>query len=105
MQNLFHNLPTNLDEELNEILAQGEHIRIERIVSTGQTSPPDFWYDQPEHEWVTVLQGEAKLRFEHEPDLLHMKPGDHTLIPAHKKHRVEWTSEEITTVWLALFWS
>ena len=82
------------------------HVRIERIVSTGHASPKGFWYDQVENEWVVVLKGEAKLRFQslrgyEEP--ITMKPGDYTLIPARKKHRVEWTTPEEPTVWLAVF--
>ena len=103
MPNLFSELPTSLPSELVEVLAQSTNVRIERIVSTGHASPPDFWYDQDQAEWVAVLTGQAKLRFEHEPQPLHMKPGDHTLIPAHQKHRVEWTSPNEPTVWLAVF--
>ena len=31
-----------------------------------------------------------------------MKPGDFVNIPAHKKHRVEWTTPDEPTVWLAV---
>ena len=103
MPNLFSELHTSLPDELVEVLVQGTHVRIERIVSTGQTSPPDFWYDQNQAEWVAVLQGEAKLLFEGNAHPLHMKPGDHTFIHAHQKHRVEWTSPDEPTVWLAVF--
>ena len=60
-----------------EILAENQHVRIERIVSTGQSSPEGFWYDQEEHEWVVVLLGEAKLLFEGDDEPTHMKPGDY----------------------------
>ncbi len=62
--NLLSNLPQNLPEELTTVLQQGHGIRIERIVSTGHKSPEGFWYDQPEHEWVMVLKGAARLQFE-----------------------------------------
>lgn len=100
--NLFANLPNSLPEEQIEIIANAQHVRIERIVSTGHASPQDFWYDQDSHEWVVVLQGEARLGFEHN-ESLHLKPGDHVLIPAHRKHRVEWTTPEEPTLWLAVF--
>lgn len=103
MDNLFANLPTSLPVELVEVLAENQNIRIERIVSTGHASPDGFWYDQKEHEWVVVLKGEAKVRFEND-ESLQMKPGDHVLIPAHKKHRVECTTPEEPTVWLAVFY-
>ena len=102
VKNLFDNLPTNLPEELVETLAQNEHVRIERIVSTGQASPKNFWYDQPTCEWVVVLKGEAKLLFEDDREPVHLKPGDFVNIPAHRKHRVEWTLANEPTVWLAI---
>lgn len=103
MTNLFANLPTTLPEELIEVLAENHHVRIERIVSTGHRSPESFWYDQDEHEWVVVLKGEAKLLFE-DGESVEMTPGDHVLIPAHRKHRVEWTTPDEPTVWLAVFY-
>ena len=103
MPNLFDNLPTNLPEELVHVLAQSNQVRIERIVSNGQGSPKGFWYDQEEAEWVVVLKGEAGLQFEGEEKPHHMKSGDHLLIPAHTKHRVQWTSATEPTLWLAVF--
>jgi cupin 2 domain-containing protein len=103
MSNLFADLPATLPEELAEVLAENKHVRIERIVSTGHASPEGFWYDQEETEWVVVLQGEAKLLFEGDDEPITMRPGDHVLIPAHRKHRVEWTTPDEPTVWLAVF--
>lgn len=103
MSNLFNDLPSNLSEELVTVLAKNQHVRIERIVSTGHASPEGFWYDQNEHEWVIVLKGEANLAFE-VGDSVTMKPGDNLLIPAHKRHRIEWTTAEEPTVWLAIFY-
>ena len=99
--NLFAELPCNLPEELIEKLVDAPGIRIERIVSTGHASPPGFWYDQTESEWVVVLHGEAILAFEDETRIL--KPGDYVLIPPHRKHRVNSTSLTEPTVWLAVF--
>jgi cupin 2 domain-containing protein len=103
--NLFADLPTDLPEELVEVLNENNHIRIERIVSTGHASPEGFWYDQEEHEWIVVLKGEAKLLFECDDEPIHMKPGDYINIPAHRKHRVEWTMPDEPTVWLGVFYS
>ena len=102
-RNLFADLPKSLPDELTEVLAGNQHVRIERIVSHGNVSPEGFWYDQVEHEWVVVLKGEAKLLFENDNEPLHLKSGDHVLIPAHQKHRVEWTTPDEPTVWLAVF--
>jgi len=104
MNNLFANLPARLSDELTEVLAESRLVRIERIVSTGQHSPDGFWYDQEEEEWVAVLAGEAILQFD-DGESLAMKPGDHLLIPAHRRHRVEWTTPDAPTVWLAVFYS
>ena len=103
-RNLFADLPKSLPEELTEVLTGNQHVRIERIVSHGHKSSEGFWCDQHEHEWVVVLKGEAKLLFENDNEPLHLKPGDHILIPAHQKHRVEWTTPDEPTVWLAVFY-
>lgn len=103
MTNLFADLPANLSEELVEVLAESQHVRIERIVSTGQASPAELWYDQEQAEFVVVLRGEAKLRFEGQDAPVHLRAGDHTTIPAHRRHRVEWTTPDEPTVWLAVF--
>lgn len=103
MANLFDNLPKALPAELVEVLAENPGVRIERIVSVGHTSPNDWWYDQSEHEWVVVLRGAARLEFA-DGQFLHMHAGDHLLIPAHRKHRVDWTLPDEPTVWLAVFY-
>ncbi|MFN0199472.1 MAG: cupin domain-containing protein [Planctomycetaceae bacterium] len=100
--NLFDGIPPDLPEELFTTLLEATGVRIERIVSHGQASPDDFWYDQNEHEWVLVLKGAARLRFADEEQSLEMKPGDYVHIPAHKKHRVDWTTPDEPTVWLAV---
>ena len=103
--NLFAGLPASLPDELVEILAETDSVRIERIVSTGQSSPKDFWYDQQEHEFVVVLKGEAALLFEGDEQAMCMKVGDFIHIPANRKHRVESTSVSESTVWLAVFYT
>jgi len=100
--NLLANIPASLPEELTETLVLAKNIRIERIVSTGQSSPPDFWYDQDENEFVVVLQGSAVLEFASGERVL--TSGSYLLIPAHQKHRVKSTSRSEPTVWLAVFY-
>ena len=97
-------LPADLPliEELTEIVFQERGLRVERILSTGQTSPPEFWYDQAEDEWVAVLQGDAALQWE-DGSLTELHTGEWLLIPAHKKHRVERTSITPPCIWLAIF--
>lgn len=104
--NLFAGLPSAAlaDEQFASIL-QRPGLRIERVVSTGQASPPDFWYDQDEGEWVVLLQGEAKLRFADEADARQLRAGDFIDIAPHRQHRVDWTAPDQVTVWLAVFYA
>jgi cupin 2 domain-containing protein len=78
-------------------------VRIERIVSHGHASPDGFWFDQVQQEWVMVLKGAARLRFEGEVPPVEMKPGDLVNIPVHTKRRIGWFSPDEQTVWLAIF--
>jgi cupin 2 domain-containing protein len=95
-------LPRHSAAELVEVLVEQAGVRIERIVSTGQASPPGFWYDQPDDEFVVLLSGAAILCFEEGDSRLPMAPGDWVEIPAHVRHRVEQTDPERPTVWLAV---
>ena len=100
--NLLTGLPLRQAEEQVERLIDSPDLRIERIVSTGQASPPGFWYDQPDDEFVVLLAGAARLRFEADDIGLDLGPGDWVEIPAHARHRVEWTQADPPTVWLAV---
>lgn len=100
--NLFAPLKQKASDEVIEDLLQTSGLRLERIVSTGQTTPPGEWYDQRWDEWVVMLSGAADLRFEESGKTLSLEPGDYLLIPAHCRHRVERTAEDCETVWLAL---
>jgi len=102
--NLLHDIPARMAAELVDVLARGEGVRVERVVSWGQASPPGFWYDQAEHEWVALLTGEARLRFEEGDRVVSLAPGDALTIPAHVRHRVEWTDPGQPSVWLAVFY-
>lgn len=102
MTNLFAGLPRHLPDELFTTLLEAANVRIERIVSHGHASPAGFWYDQDRHEWVVVLTGAARLRLENET--VELRPGDCVNLPAHARHRVEWTTPDEPTVWLAVFY-
>lgn len=102
ISNLFAEIPDDMKEEdFQEILSR-PGLEIERIVSRGHRSPEDFWYDQDRDEWVLLVQGSAGLLFEGEPSPVALKPGDHVLIPAHRRHQVAWTSASEDTIWLAV---
>ena len=87
--------------EKSEQIISGKNIQIERIISTGQTTPSGQWYDQELDEWVILLQGEAELSYA-DDTRIRLKAGDYLLIPAHTKHRVEYTSIEPACIWLAV---
>lgn len=101
--NIFKSISGDMSEEIFTILVESKGVRIERIISTGQSSPSVGWYDQEENEWVMVLEGEAILSFPEAEDIC-LKAGDYINIPAHQKHRVAWTKPNIKTVWLAVFY-
>lgn len=101
----------NLFEQPGNASRAGEHtdellshpgIRVERIISTGQASPPGFWYEQNEAEWVVLLSGAAELEFEDAPEPHKMAPGDWISIAAGQRHRVLWTDPSQPSVWLAI---
>jgi cupin 2 domain-containing protein len=103
IENIFSGFPeTGMKEEISEALLDARAFRLERILSAGQRTPPGEWYDQNTNEWVIVLSGEAGLLFEGEAEAYVMRPGDFVHIPAHQRHRVEWTDPDQKTVWLAL---
>ncbi len=97
---LLANIPSSLSEEVFETILSQRNVRIERIVSHGHSSPDGFWYDQNDHEFVVVLQGAARVRFEDSE--IELTAGSFLDIPAHKRHRVEWTTPDEPTVWLAI---
>lgn len=97
--NLLTGLPAGQRDEVFEPLLQTDAACIERIVSNGQASPPGFWYDQPDDEWVMLAAGSAELLFDDDTRLA-MRTGDWVTIPARRRHRVESSSAD--AVWLAV---
>ena len=100
-RNLFDGIPADLPEELFTVLAKNENVKIERIVSDGHASPERFWYDQEQDEWVLLVSGSAVLMVGDEQ--VELNAGDHLLIPAHQRHRIESTSATERTIWIAVF--
>jgi cupin 2 domain-containing protein len=99
VDNLFANLPELYESEQSLSVFEKLSIKIERIVSESYSSPPGFWYDQDEDEWVVVLRGKATLEFE-EGELVRMQEGDYVTIPRHLKHRIQQTDPK--TIWLVV---
>lgn len=102
IRNLFADIPATLPGELVETLCRSDHARIERIVSRGEASPVDSWYDQDENEFVLLVSGQARIGFADGTPVLELTPGDWLDIRAHVRHRVEWTDPKQDTIWLAV---
>lgn len=101
--NIFADLPLVPEAaERLETLLDRPGLLIERIVSTGQASPPGFWYEQADAEWVVLLAGAALLRFEDETETHSLRAGDWLYIEPRRRHRVDWTDPAAPTVWLAV---
>lgn len=101
-KNIFENINIDkINEEFIKIL-RDENIRIERIVSNGQKSEDDFWYEQSENEFILLLEGDAIIEFEKGD--IKLTKGDYLDIKAYERHRVKYTSTKKPTVWLAIFY-
>ncbi len=101
-ENFYDGIPSQLPDELLSIVHCGRGVRIERIVSQGQSSPEGFWYDQDEDEWVIVLEGNAAVEFEGDAQPAELERGSYLHIPAHVRHRVARTDPDRKTFWLAI---
>jgi cupin 2 domain-containing protein len=101
-RNLLDDIPGLLPDELHATILRADGVRVERIVSEGQASPPGFWYDQDDDEWVMVFEGNAGLQFEGAAEPVELRAGSFLNIPAHARHRVAWTDPHRKTVWLAI---
>lgn len=101
--NIFKVEDKEYKEEEFETLLQYECLVLERIISTGQTTPEGEWYDADRDEWVLLLQGKGILQFE-DGERVVMEPGDYILIKAHRRHKVVYTDLENKTIWLTLYY-
>ena len=101
MNNFFADIPESLPDEVFQQIAGGHGVRIERIVSRGHSSPAQGWYDQESEEWVMVVRGQAVIAYPDKPSIT-LSEGDYVTIAAHEKHRVDWTSPDEPTIWLAV---
>ena len=97
--NLYAVEPAIRVEEAFSTLFANPVCRVERIVSFGHASPPGFWYEQDEDEWVVLLVGSAALAFA-DGRVLDLCAGDWTSLPARCMHRVESVSDD--ALWLAV---
>ena len=101
MKNIFDGITAVGEEEQFDLLMKGTHYRIDRIVSSGHSSPQGFWYDQEDDAWILLVPGKATL--EGEGKFIDMKAGDYMFLPKNCKHRIEKTSVEPICIWLCFF--
>jgi cupin 2 domain-containing protein len=102
VSNIYSDIPDDFTHEVFEEILRKGSLKLERIISKGHKTPKDQWYDQDQDEWVILLKGSAGLVIDGEREIVFLKPGDYVLLPAHLKHRVEWTDPEEETIWLAV---
>ena len=93
-------IPNQSDSEIFETIFKNKNMRVERIISYGQSTPDDFWYDQDEDEFVVVLEGFAKILYDIN-EIYELKKDESLLIPSHQKHKVIYTTNP--TIWLCIF--
>lgn len=84
--------------EVSDTLYETGGAAVERILSRGHTTD---WYDQDHDEWVLVHRGAARLEFGDGCEV-HLRAGQHVLLPARLRHRVSWTAPDEDTVWVAV---
>ena len=102
LTNLFQNLPRERSKEVFETLFANNNVKIERIISHGEITPTDQWYNQKEDEFILLLSGNATLMYK-DNHTVSLSSGDTLYIPAHQEHRVSYTDTNIETIWLAIF--
>jgi len=103
LKNIFDNFPKNDDREFIEEILSTKDFKLERIISEGHISPPNYWYDQDKNEFVLLLKGKAELSFDN-GEKYELNPGDYMIINAHQKHRVDWTDPNQKTFWLTILY-
>jgi cupin 2 domain-containing protein len=101
LSNIFIPTSSGIEQESFGELLRDQHLRIERIVSKGHTSPASGWYDQEDNEWVLVLEGAGTILFADGRQVT-LNKGDYLHIPAHEQHKVTWTDPDRLTIWLAV---
>ena len=98
--NIFYVKNIDKTKEIVEILKENENVKIEKIISTGQTTE---WMEQEKEEFVMLIQGEAIIEYENKKQEL--SAGDTVIIKKNEKHRVAYTSENPCCIWICIFYN
>lgn len=97
--NIFDVKNIDKTKEIVEMLKENENVRIEKIISTGQTTD---WMEQEQEEFVMLIQGEAIIEYKNKKQEL--RAGDTVIIKKNEKHRVVYTSENPCCIWICVFY-
>ena len=97
--NIFDVKKFDKTKEIVEILKENENVKIEKIISTGQTTD---WMEQEEEEFVMLIQGEAIIEYENK--MQELRAGDTVIIKKNEKHRVAYTSKNPCCIWICIFY-
>ncbi len=100
--NFLSLIPEQVDEEIFQDIVDTGQLKIERIISHGQSSPETGWYDQEKSEWVMIIEGEAIIEFDDGTET-RLGKNDFLFLKPHQKHRVKWTASDRKTIWLAVY--
>jgi len=101
IRNILERTTKDISQEVFEDLAGSENVQIERIISTGQSTPEGKWLKQEKSEFVLLISGRAGLQFRGNEEI-ELNAGDHLVIPPNTEHRVTFTQKEPATIWLAV---
>ncbi len=104
--NIFDNIPIDKKNEIFFEILHSKNVKIEKIVSNGQKTPKNFWYNQDKNEFVIILEGFSKLEIKEDGIIkeIELNKGDYIDIKANVEHRVSYTCEENPTIWLVVFY-
>lgn len=120
--NIFDLKDLSVNEEIIKILFKNENVKIEKIISTGQTTD---WQESNKNEFVILIQGNAEIEYydnrmcedknfktnenimknlKNTNDMkLQLGKGDIILIKKGERHRVSYTSKNPCCVWICIF--
>ena len=120
--NIFNLKDLSVNEEIIKILFKNENVKIEKIISTGQTTD---WQESNKNEFVILVQGNAEIEYydnricedkkfktnenimknlNNTNDMkLQLGKGDIILIKKGERHRVSYTSKNPCCIWICIF--
>lgn len=120
--NIFDLKDLSVNEEIIKILFKNENVKIEKIISTGQTTD---WQESNKNEFVILVQGNAEIEYydnricedknfktnenimknlKNTNDMkLQLGKGDIILIKKGERHRVSYTSKNPCCIWICIF--